>query len=287
MLDIRKWRRSAVFNEFLVPVDSPHFMPVWLNKSASKAVTLSIQGTRRRGPFELADVSALKELAPHLRRALMIRDRLESLRIRADALAQTLDRARFGVIILDSAGRLVETNYVADKLLSSRDSGVRRKADGTLEVLGLAGIQLSRLLAAGRSSPLRGLPLMELKRPSGRPLSALVAKLPVARTSWVGADPTWMLLLFDPDRRLEVSADLIQTDLGLSMREAHVAALLASGANLREISQHLRISIHTARHHLKAILRKTDLRSQSDLIRRIASGPAALATPSDSAAPQY
>jgi len=85
-----------------------------------------------------------------------------------------------------------------------------------------------------------------------------------------------MLLLFDPERRLSISAELISRDLGISPREAQVAALLVAGYTTTKIAHRLGIRANTARTHVKAIFSKTGIHSQTELIRRIASGPASV-----------
>jgi DNA-binding CsgD family transcriptional regulator len=181
----------------------------------------------------------------------------------------------FGVIVLDTQGRVLETNTRAEELFRA-SSGVQRKADGTLSLCGAADVELHRWILTGQP-PEGSDGLLHVQRASGRAMSVLVAPLRAATVAWVSRDPRWMVLLFDPERAMCVSAALIEGDLGISTREAQLSALLAAGCSLRDISARLSISPHTSRNHLKAILRKTGLRSQSDLIRRIAMGPAVLA----------
>jgi DNA-binding CsgD family transcriptional regulator len=85
-----------------------------------------------------------------------------------------------------------------------------------------------------------------------------------------------MLLLFDPDRSILASTELVASDLGLSVREAELAVLLVNGCDVTGVAQRLHISIHTARTHLKSIFSKTGIRSQAELVRRIAGGPAGI-----------
>lgn len=56
---------------------------------------------------------------------------------------------------------------------------------------------------------------------------------------------------------------------GLSKREHEVLLALASGRRARQIAKEFRISIHTARHHVKAILKKLNVRSQTELLIRL------------------
>jgi DNA-binding CsgD family transcriptional regulator len=87
-----------------------------------------------------------------------------------------------------------------------------------------------------------------------------------------------LLLIFDPERRALASVELIERDLAISPREAQVAALLAAGYSLREAAERLGVSGHTARAQLKSIFRKSGIHSQSELVRRVALGPASRVT---------
>jgi DNA-binding CsgD family transcriptional regulator len=277
-LELPEWRRSAILNEFLLPADCPYFMPAWLHKSPTKAVTLSFQATRKRGPFEAQDVETYRLLLPHIARALEIRDRLQSAQVRSDALAGTLDSLTFGVLVLDSGGRLLETNGVARELLRDEPSTGRGR-DGALRLRNPAGAELARWIRSGVPPTGHADGLLRLLRPPRLPLSLLVTPLPARSTAWMVGDPRWLLLIFDPERRVRASAELLARDLEISVREAEVAALLVAGLGIREVASHLRVSIHTVRTQLKSVFGKTGLRSQSDLMRRVTLGPSVLRRP--------
>jgi DNA-binding CsgD family transcriptional regulator len=57
--------------------------------------------------------------------------------------------------------------------------------------------------------------------------------------------------------------------LGLSPRQAELAALLAAGETLRATAEELGLTLSTARWHLKEIFRRTNLRSQVELVKLI------------------
>ncbi len=75
-----------------------------------------------------------------------------------------------------------------------------------------------------------------------------------------------------------VSLPLQHPDLrDLSPREKEVLALLIAGDRVPAIATQLHISPHTVRNHLKAIYRKVEVQSQSELIHRVRSLAAASA----------
>lgn len=272
-----KWNKTAIVNEFLVPSDVPHFMPAWLHKSTTKAVTLSFQGTRKRGPFEPQDIETYRRLLPHISRALEIRDRLERAQFKTSTFARHFETLKLGVAILDAGGRLVEANSVVQELLRL-NCGVRRLTDGTLWLREPAGTQLKHWTLTGLPPSNSTDGLLHVPRVHALPLSVMVVPLSAETTCWIGADLRWLLVFFDPDRRVEIGAEVIARDLGISEREAEIATLLFAGYNLRESAQRLGVSEHTVRAQLKSIFRKTGIRSQVDLIRRITLGPASWAS---------
>jgi DNA-binding CsgD family transcriptional regulator len=273
VLPQKQLRSSEIYNDYLMRVDSPSFLVFWLYKTADKVIALTIQGSRSRGPFDERDGDLIKPLIPHLRRALEIKDRLETTGILADRLAPILDSLSFGVLLLDSAGRIVQASSIAMDLLHE-ESAMGRNADGTLWLREPAGKQLHQWLLTGIPSVDQADGLLHARRLNARPVSVTVTRLPEHGTSWFGSgSSSWVLLLFDPDRELPASTELIARDLGISGREADIAGLLGTGLDIQTIARRLCISIHTVRTHLKAIFAKTGIRSQSELILRIRSGP--------------
>jgi DNA-binding CsgD family transcriptional regulator len=281
LLDIPNLEKTGFYNEFLLRVDAPHFMPAWLRKTPDKAVALSLLGTRRRGAFDRSDVRTLQQqLLPHIARALEIRDRLEAAQVRAASLVHSLEVFNFGVLVLDSGGRILQTNSIAEQHLQAGE-GVRRTSTGSLRLREPAEGQFKRWLSSG-VPPVKSEGLLCVQRRSTLPLSLLLTPLPQTKTTWLSRDPRWLLLIFDRTRRICASAELLERDLGVSAREAQVAASLFEGLSPQEIAQQLRVSPETVRTQLKSIFRKTGTLSQADLLRRIALGPAVRAAPAQS-----
>lgn len=274
LMPIKQWRTSEIFNEYLMPEDSPWFLVFLLNNAADRVVSLSIQRTQVGGPFDERDGECIQSLIPHVRRALEIKDRLESANMRCNTLSRSMNNLSFGILLLDAGGRVLEASATAAALMRA-DNGIRRNPDGTLWLRAQAGVELSRWLATGAPPEHNRDGFLHVPRSLANPLSILVTRLPLLNTPWFGGgQPCWMLMLFDPDRRLSLSTELIASDLGISGREAEVAALLFAGYDIKTLAARLSISVHTARTHVKAVFSRTGIRSQAELIRRIAGGPA-------------
>lgn len=274
-MPMKEWRRSAIYNELMRPIDCAYCLCTWLHKGAHRMVALSIQASTRRGPFDAADQRLLQPLLPHISRALEIKDRLELRELRGDTLAAGLNRAPFGLIVLNARGKLIEANATAEHVLRS-EPAIFRDRDGLLRLQGNADSELRKWVLAGRPPDNNRDGLIHVQRHPRQPLSILVAPLPEAVPSWTGTNPRWILLLFDPERASELSLPLIAADLGISDREAQVAALLATGMDLQRAALRMGISRETARTHLKSIFSKTGLHSQAELVRRVMRSPAVL-----------
>jgi DNA-binding CsgD family transcriptional regulator len=273
LMPTKQWVDSAIYNEFLVPYDSPWFLAFALHSTPTKVVNFSINSTRIRGPFNERDARRVQPLIPHIKRALEIKDRLDFAQVQLSTLSRSLDSLSFGVLVLDKTGRILEASAIARDLLACQ-SGLGLNTDGTLWLREPAGKQLSEWIHTGIPPTESADGLLHARRENARPLSVTVTRLPDPGESWFGTShPRWMLLLFDPDRELPASTELIARDLALSAREAEIATLLATGYDVRVIARRCNISTHTVRTHLKAIFAKTGSRSQTELILRIRGGP--------------
>ena len=269
-----EWERCEAFNEFFKINDAPWLITAWLHKSPEKVALFSVQATLSRGPFGEHDIARVERLVPHVRRALAIKDRLESDVLRNQSLLHAFDRVPFGMMILDANGRVLDASGVAIETLQGTDA-LQREAGGRFAFTGPIGRNLHRLIA----SSMRDGHLVDgqIKLPRGHglsPLSLLLTPLPAQAAAWFTAEPRWLLFIFDPETQVNADVDCVRRDLGISAREAELASLLAAGRTLELAAVQLGISFETVRAHLRSIFGKTGLHTQADLIRRVLTGPA-------------
>lgn len=271
-----EWERSEVFNEFLSIYDAGWFLATWLHKSPTKVTCLSVQATTDRGPFNSEDVARVEPFLPHVRRALDIKDQLEVREIRATSLRHVLEATAFGVLLLNSSGVVVEASQYAVTTLEQANALARQQGGGyTLrEPTGASVRQL--ITSALRSGPLRQGVLHVRRGAFHAPLSLVLAPIPSTNslTPWISEETCWLLFIFDPDAQIRTSVEILMADLTFTRREAELAGLLAVGLELAAAAKRMGVAASTARSHLKSMFSKTATRSQSDLVRRILTGPA-------------
>jgi DNA-binding CsgD family transcriptional regulator len=81
--------------------------------------------------------------------------------------------------------------------------------------------------------------------------------------------PAVCIIITDPETRTPLPSDRLRSAFGFTEAEAMLAALLATGEELRSAAAKLGITYGTARARLSEIFQKTDTRRQSELIRVI------------------
>lgn len=261
-----EYEHTAFYRDFMRVHDTTRLLVGWVHKSPTKWVALSVKATSRHGAFTEGDCERIAAVVPHLRQALEIRDRLENATISSRTLLEQLDRAGPSALLLDDRGRVLECSPEATRLLGRRQ-GVAVAADGTLALRGAAQRDLAHWLSTGRPPAHSRDGLIRVPGiAAGAALTVLIAPMQPGSVRWVGADPRWLVLCFDPQRRIRVSAELIASHWAISPREGEITALLVSGHRPAQIAEQLRVSEQTVRTHLKHIFGKVGVSSQSELV---------------------
>ncbi|HIJ42545.1 MAG: hypothetical protein QF511_09595 [Rhodospirillales bacterium] len=193
-----------------------------------------------------------------------------------------LDHFAIGVILLDKGAKVLLLNGAARDIVE-RDDGLALDHGGSsLRVQSpAAASKLKEFIAAaaekdnpGNSRPAAA---MAIPRPSLKPPYPLyVAPLPLC-TVCNTRRASVAVFVSDPGRRHDLSADMISRLYGLAPAEARLVAALVAGRTLKEAAAEIGTTEGTARTTLKRVFAKTGTHSQADLIRRVLTGPAALA----------
>ena len=220
-----------------------------------------------------AQTELIRNLLPHIRQYVSVRQALAGAGALGASLAEMLDNTGSSIIQLDGRGRIVAANDGALDLL--------RTGDGLIDKGGFLGARsspddadLQRLLT--RALPPFGGPAaggsMTVRRPLGRPPLVLHVN-PVGRRE---TDvPVWpvaaLALVVDPTRRTRVDATLTAAGLGLTGMECRVAVLLAEGSSVREIAAATGRRESTIRWHLQHIFSKHGISRQAELVRLVLS----------------
>ena len=221
--------------------------------------------------FDTLDrVKLVSELVPHLQQALRTQAKLSMVADSAIELAGALEVIRHGVIVVGGDHLVVNLNSAAELILRTQDGLCMRS--GRIAATGAQVEQeLHRALhdaLFGESSTIRAGRSLTCRRPSGR-RPYVIHVLPSYRR---GADelpkhPMALILIVDPEGIPEPAAALLRRLYHLTEAEAQVALRVINGADPKEVSEQLSVSLATVRTHLQRVFYKTDTHRQAELVR--------------------
>jgi DNA-binding CsgD family transcriptional regulator len=269
LLPARTLRGSAIYNEFLRPVDAPHLINTLLHRSADRVVTLAIEGTRRCGALtERRD--RLTVVLPHLTRAIELKDRLSIKAAVSTSLVEIADRLSLAILIVDGRGRLIETSSVGRHILGTGD-GIYCEGDRLAFRRRVDGQAFARFLAI--PPQILGPVMLRIPRQRRRAcLSLLIAPIRSTTEPWMTAIRQWIVAIHDPTPAETPAPEDVARQWLVTPAEARVVCLLARGSTVQQIADSLSLSVHTVRSQLKAVYAKTGLTSQLEVVRRLLAG---------------
>jgi DNA-binding CsgD family transcriptional regulator len=253
---------------------------------------LGFHRPRNQEGFDAGDLKILGATAPHLRRALQLREQLRS----APAALQTrvLDALPVAAIVLDPELAVLHANAPAirlcgpDTAIQLARSGARPGGPAIMRLAGAA--ETARLSVLVRSVALNGSSGGAFRLapgPEGRkfPIALLVSPLPSGlhpgpAAVGPGRSKGLALVMLRALGRTAPPPTLLQDLFGLTLAEAEVATGLAGGTRAEELAAQRSVSLATIRAQIRAVLEKTgtmNLREMEALLASLSPPGAAIA----------
>ncbi|WP_188581611.1 helix-turn-helix transcriptional regulator [Azorhizobium oxalatiphilum] len=260
-------RRSAYHNEWLRPWDLPWWGAMGVGKD-DRQYGLVLLRNDVQGPLSHAEMEPLRLLRPHITRVLSLVElfALKQGEAALDAM-EGMDRA---AIMLDGTGRVLKFNPRTEPFLGVDLDVVhgRLKARHPANDRGLQKL-IARMIAPFRDLAAKGQQdWTVIERPGEKAI--VVSGLPiVAGLTDILGGARALIVVNDLGSSAGVDPQKLKALFGLTPAEVRLAMKLGAGMDLSEVSENLEISIGTARHHLKSIFQKTDVRRQGELIKLI------------------
>ena len=263
-----EFARSAFYNEILRPARGFHSVGAFVRGPGSLLANINICRPAHAAAYDAPDAAALQTVLPHIAMALEVQARITSASDRSRSLEGLLDRFAVAALVSDPSARPSFMNARAEALLAAGDGLALAPAGLTAATPALtrelrAGI--ARIAAGnggGASIPLR------LQRPSLRP-ALHVTLTPAGRFDLDGPGASTggvAMLVSEPDAPPPVDKEAFADNFHLTRREADVACLLASGADISAIAAALDLGVGTVRFHLKHVFQKTGTANQAALV---------------------
>lgn len=259
-------RRSLFYNDFLRRMGQEWLLCSVLfqegNAQAMPETVLSFYRRTGRRAFGRGATAALQRAVPHLQRCLLLHHELLRARAERSVIESGLDQLGVGMVMLHADGRVLFANRQAETVLRA-GTDAQLTAPPVLPILQ----QLDRRARQGhytgqRVQTAQG-PLFAMSTPGQR------AALGNPQPSTSGA-VIWLIgARHTGQGALSLAAQLF----GLTPAEQKVLSLLMQDHTPKQIAQRLDIQVSTVRTQLSALLQKTGVRRQQELLRLMASFP--------------
>jgi len=218
-------------------------------------------------------------LARHVRQAERLQRSISGSRSDRQTTQSILDRIPIPVVLVDRDGLPLTSNVSASRLAQAT-------APVTVSRLGIdiGSADLNRqLLAAIRTvtgggngkAPVKEVAL-SMMRPHQSPLHLLILGVGAHDSPIAGADAVACLFLSDPSCELPSDTDRLKKLFHFTPSEARVAAGLANGCAVTQLAEKLGLSRNTVRWHVKHVLQKAGVTSQTQFVCLIHRSPAGL-----------
>lgn len=262
--------RTSVFcNEFLRPIRATECLAGRLVDIPNGLSLVSLHRDHDRNPFTPEDARRLDILMPHLARAFQTHRLLARQGVELAALGAAVDRIATGLLITDTLGAVVHVNAAARDVAARRD-GLTLTREGLLRAQDAGAdarlAMLHRDVLSGGAGGIVRVPRNESVQTYGVLVAPLPRDFPISPVLDVGRAGA-LFAISDPDRATPSAAALLTAAFGLTPRGAELVAALANGEDLGDYAEQKRLSIHTARFHLKAVFAQMGVHSQAQLVR--------------------
>ncbi len=272
-LDMTELQTSEFYQLSMAPFGIHHIAGIELTSGGD--IDASLRLTRHEGEpgFNAEEKTLLNSLIPHLKRALRIHSRLESVSSEKELYAQAVSQLAVATYFLNDKGHLVEANPMGERLLAA-NRGISLSA-GTLTLERSVDTQkLRSAIDAALSARVRGDTVFAQAMPvydhTGEcQLGLTVRPLAVKRHRETEAEAVIAVFVSDSNARVEAPQASLTQLFGLTPAESRLATALANGLSLDEASANLHISRNTARAHLRSIFSKTGVSQQTQLVSLI------------------
>jgi DNA-binding CsgD family transcriptional regulator len=264
--------KSEFYNDHLrLNNDLLHLCLGVLRPDSSTLGSLSLLRPKKVGAFGESQLRLVRVLPPHVRRATQIHRKFVALEKRGSLLESTLDLLATAIVFVDESGRILLANRRAAVLLDRCDgllsAGGKLRASSNWESSRLQQIiRGAALTANGKGLSSGGVIEISRKAPQP-PLVVLATPIRLPASGLSPHRPAVAIFITDPRLEVRPNSDVLRHLYGVTPAEYALAALLADGYSLRQAADARRVTIATARSQLKAVFRKTNVSSQSQLVR--------------------
>jgi DNA-binding CsgD family transcriptional regulator len=263
-VDESQMRRLEFYEDFLIPGGFRYMVGGVVANHGNRFGIVAAHRAPTAGHADDATIAVVERLLPHLARALEIQRRLQVAEATAATLSEALDLVTVGVVALSQGGRPLFVNDEARRVCNG-NSGLVLSPDAITARRPSDAKELGAIQQLGGG--------MCIDAFGARPLSLVAARLPQRPGPWSLEAPNRaasLLFIKDTTTSPLVLEEVLVSAYGLTPAEVHMAQAMAAGRSLADHAEQRGVSLNTVRTQLKRLRAKLGVRSQADLVRRLA-----------------
>lgn len=218
--------------------------------------------------------AVVKQLGPHLSKAVELNRFTFELRRRYDAALSVLDKIDTGILILSGAGEVILENSAASGVLDQADglsvgpdrivSCYSPEADAALKdaARNMAGTAIGEHDEAGR--------IIQIERKSSAAsLVAVVSPLRDAEMELERGLAGALVTLIDPLKPMKIKSDIVAGAYRLTAAEQRLVDFVLRGLTNKEIALELDVSPETIKSQLRSMFEKCGCRNRVSFVWRV------------------
>ena len=266
---------TRFYKEWAQPQGLIDFVTAALDKSATSAALFGVFRKEEHGFVDDETRWRMRQIVPHIRRAVLIGRVIELKTAEAATFADTFDGLSAGMFFVDAAGRIVHANASGQAMLSEGE--ILRGAGGKLVATAPeAARSLNEIFAAAGDGDvalgIKGIAVPLAAAQGGDCYTAHV--LPLTSGSRRRASATYAAVAAVFVRKAAVEApsppETIARHFNLTPSELRVLLAIIQVGGVAETAEALGIGEATVKTHLHRVFGKTGASRQADLVKLVA-----------------
>jgi DNA-binding CsgD family transcriptional regulator len=273
LLPMAEVKSHVFYHEWLKPVgDLTYAAGATLFRDSDRLLCMSIDIPDRMGHVEEGVAGVLRKLAPHMKRAFQLNERLRAMTLTHQALDGMIEQLQGAAFLMTKEGRVLTLNREAEDLVR-KAALVRITPTQRLIFTNGAHDQAYRAALASVLNPGNDRAATSFAIDCGQPERKAVTVLPLRPSGDPGllAATSLALVIIHGAQTLATPAQVLRSLYGLTKAEAEVVLRVANGLSPSEIAVALKVSKVTVRNQLAAAMGKLGVRSQAQVAALVAS----------------
>lgn len=271
--------RDPFYRDFLIPMGGRYLSGTKLAEDDRHLLVFGAMRGIDARPLGTEEIRVLDRLKHHMLEALRLQDHLRRSIPAIGVAGPILEKLELPVMLIDEERCIVHRNGAASAFLAADDRlsdwGGTLTTDDAADNLALTLKVRSLELSAPETQtrPVRA--IVRIRGRAERPILLFMHAIRPARVMQAfGHRPLILTFVYDPGATRDFDPLIVREAFGLTPAEARVAVGIAQGSSADELATSHRVSLHTLRAQIQAVLRKMGADRQADIVRVLAGLPA-------------